>query len=92
MVDTQEKNKSDNKPTGFLKWLTEDDSPEIGIATKEPISEYFQGVKTEFQKINWPEKEQIGNELLTVIVIVAIISGLVYFIDLGLDRFVKIFN
>ncbi len=92
MVDTKEKTNSNNKPAGFLEWLTEDDSPEIGIATKEPIQEYFSGIKSEFGKIQWPNKEQMGNELTTVLVIVAIISALVYVIDLGLDKFIKIFN
>lgn len=75
--------------TGFVKWLTEDDSPEIGIASKEPLGDYFRGVKFEFNKIVWPTKEQLQNEFATVIVIVAIISVLVFVIDLGLDRVIS---
>ena len=75
--------------TGFVKWLTEDDSPEIGIASKEPLGDYFRGVKFEFNKIVWPTKEQLQNEFTTVIVIVAIISALVFVIDLGLDRVIS---
>ncbi len=75
--------------SGFMQWLTEDDSPEIGIATKEPLREYFQGVKTEFKKIEWPSKLQLQNEFFAVIIIVAIISALVFFIDLGIDKLIE---
>ena len=77
---------TEEKKSGFMEWLTEDDSPEIGIASKEPLSEYFQGVKAEFKKIQWPTQEQVQNEFIAVVVIVAIISAIVYFIDLGLDK------
>jgi preprotein translocase subunit SecE len=79
---------TDKKKSGFMQWLTEDDSPEIGIASKEPIGEYFKGVQTEFKKIQWPDKEQVKSEFLTVVIIVAIISVIVYFIDLGLDKII----
>lgn len=85
-----EKTKSDNeKKSGFMEWLTEDDSPEIGIASKEPLSEYFKGVKFEFKKIEWPTKEQMGYEFFAVVVIVAIIAALIYGIDLGLDKVIN---
>ena len=85
-----DKTKEDkNEKSGFIKWLTEDDSPGIGMASKEPLMEYFRGVKFEFNKIVWPNKEQLKNEFVTVIVIVAIISALVFFIDLGLARVIS---
>jgi len=84
-------NKKDkSEKNGFLKWLTEDDSPEIGIATKEPLNEYFRGVRTEFQKIEWPNREQIANELMAVLVIVAAITAIVYVIDIGLDKAIAV--
>jgi len=73
----------------ILEWLMEDDSPEIGIASKEPLADYFRGVKTEFKKIEWPTKEQLKLEFMAVIVIAAIISVLVFFIDLGLEKFIN---
>ncbi len=90
MNQTMEKTKEEkNEKSGFIKWLTEDDSPEIGIASKEPLADYFRGVKFEFNKIEWPSKDQLKNEFVTVIVIVAIISALVFIIDLGLGRMVS---
>ena len=77
---------TEEKKSGFMEWLSEDDSPEIGIASKEPLSDYFKGVKTEFKKIQWPEQDQVRSEFIAVLVIVSIISGIVYFIDIGLDK------
>ena len=82
----------ENKKNSFMQWLTEDDSPEIGIATKEPLKDYVQGVKTEFKKISWPTREQAFSELLTVIVIVALITVLVFALDIGLDKVINTFR
>lgn len=85
MPETLEK-QAEEKKQGILEWLAEDDSPEIGIATKEPLPEYIEGIKSEYKRITWPSKEQVQSEFVTVLVIVAIITGLVYFIDLGLEQ------
>ena len=82
------KSKNTEEKNGFVSWLMEDDSPEIGIASKEPLGEYIKGVKFEFKKITWPDKEQIQNEFFAVVVIVAIITVIVYGIDIGLDKVV----
>lgn len=81
MENTKEKPKQT-----FWQWLMEDDAPEIGFASKESLGDYLRGVKFEFKKIQWPSKEQVQNEFITVLVIVAIISALVYFMDLGFER------
>ena len=38
----------------------------------EAIKAYFKGVKTEWGKISWPEKNQVIIETLSVIVIVVV--------------------
>jgi preprotein translocase subunit SecE len=81
-----DKAEAKKEKSGIIDWLMEDDSPEIGIATKEPIGDYFRGVKTEFSKIEWPTKEQLRVEFIAVIVIAAIISLVVFAIDIGLDK------
>jgi preprotein translocase subunit SecE len=88
METTQKKNSEEKN--GFMRWLMEDDSPEIGIASKEPLNEYLAGVKTEFKKIQWPSKDQLKNEFVAVLIIVAIITVIVYGIDLGLDKLVSL--
>ncbi len=86
---TQTPPNSETQKKGFWQWLTEDDSPEIGIATKESLPEYIRGVKSEFLHIEWPSREQVYKEFFTVLVIVAIISAAIYVIDLGLDSLIK---
>ena len=84
-----EKTEIKKEKNKILEWLMEDDSPEIGIASKEPLADYSRGVKTEFKKIEWPTKEQLKLEFVAVIVIAAIISALVFLIDLGLEKFIN---
>ncbi len=87
MGTAAKKSKNKKERSAFMKWLLEDDAPEIGFATKEPLRDYLRGVRSEFHKIQWPSKEQVKNEFVTVIVIVAIISAIVYFIDIALNKF-----
>lgn len=89
IMTKQDEKSTKTEKSDFLKWFTEDDAPDIGIASKEPLPDYFRGVKTEFNKIEWPSKEQIRNEFVTVLVIVAIISAIVYFMDIGLDKVIN---
>ena len=77
---------------GFFSWLAEEDAPEIGIAVKEPLPEYAKGVVYEFQKITWPTRDQVTQEFINVIVIVAIISVAVYIFDLGFENFFSFFK
>ncbi len=88
MPATQAPNQESPKKT-FWQWLTEDDSPEIGIATKESLPDYIEGVQSEFKRIEWPSREQLYKEFFTVIVIVAAITAIIYMIDLGLDSLIK---
>ena len=93
MVDTMDKpNTNPQGKSGFASFLSEEDSPEIGIATKEPLGDYFKGVKTEYKKISWPTQEQAKSEFIAVVVIVAIITVAVFLIDLGIEKVVGIFK
>jgi len=48
----------------------------------ENLSTYFKGVKTEWDKVTWPEKKQVGVELVIVLCVVFFFTFLVYFYDL----------
>ena len=52
------------------------------IKTIESIVTYFKGVKSEWSKIIWPEKNQVIAETAFVVAIVAIFTISVYLIDL----------
>lgn len=46
------------------------------------IQTYFRGVRTEWGKINWPEKRQVITETVFVIVIVFVFTLAVYLMDI----------
>ncbi len=50
--------------------------------TKQAIVTYFKGVRAEWGKINWPEKQQVIAETLFVVAIVAFFTISVYLIDI----------
>ena len=49
---------------------------------KEAILSYFKGVKTEWGKITWPEKQQVVVETFFVVAIVFIFTVFIYFVDI----------
>ena len=50
--------------------------------TIESIKTYFNGVKTEWGRISWPQKNQVVAETFSVIVIVFVFTVAIYLIDL----------
>ena len=64
--------------------------------TVEAIKTYFKGVKTEWGKVSWPEKNQVIVETLSVIVIVVVFTVAIYLMDLlfkgSLGLIVKFFQ
>ncbi len=46
------------------------------------IQTYFRGVRTEWGKINWPEKRQVITETVFVIIIVFVFTIAVYLMDI----------
>lgn len=50
--------------------------------TLNAIKNYFKGVRTEWGKVNWPERHQVIFETLAVIVIVFVFTVSIYFMDL----------
>ena len=62
----------------------------------EAIKAYFKGVKTEWGKISWPEKNQVIIETLSVIFIVVVFTVAIYLMDLlfkgSLGLIVKFFQ
>ena len=50
--------------------------------TIESIKTYFRGVKAEWGRISWPQKNQVVAETFSVIVIVFVFTVAIYIIDL----------
>lgn len=53
-------------------------------ANKGGLSSYFRGVKSEFKKVIWPGKKEIITYTGVVIMMSAIVSLIVYVLDLVL--------
>ena len=49
--------------------------------TKNAIASYFKGVKTEWGKITWPERQQVVVETFFVVAIVFVFTVFIYVID-----------
>ncbi len=47
------------------------------------ITTYLKGVRSEYGKINWPERRQVFAETLFVVVIVVVFTVSVYFMDVA---------
>lgn len=58
---------------------------------KGRVSAYFKGVRSEMKKVIWPSRKDLINYTGVVILLSAIISIVVYFLDLGLHQVLKIF-
>lgn len=47
----------------------------------EQLKDYFKGVKSEWHKVTWPDKQQTLHETLIVIVVTAFVTMLIFLID-----------
>ncbi len=50
---------------------------------KKNITTYLKGVRSEWGKITWPQRDQVTVETVVVLFVVAIITLFVYFVDVG---------
>lgn len=53
------------------------------------ITEYFKGVWRELTKVTWPDKKDVANHTLIVIVVCAVAIGIVSAMDFGLSKAVE---
>lgn len=61
-------------------------------ATLNAIMTYLKGVRAEWGKISWPERQQVFGETLFVIVIVVVFTIAVFAMDKGFEQIAKILN
>lgn len=57
------------------------------VSFKDSLISYFKGVRSEWYKVTWPDRQQILHETLIVIVVTTFFTLLIYIIDILL-RFV----
>ena len=58
--------------------------------TKNAILTYFRGVKTEWGKITWPEKQQVVVETFFVVAIVFIFTLFIFLVDKGFETIFRV--
>ncbi len=63
----------DGSENALQAWITK---------TFSGITNYFRGVRSEWGKINWPERRQVVAETIFVIVIVFVFTVSVYLMDI----------
>ena len=58
---------------------------------KAPKKSWFKGLKSEFKKIIWPDKESIGKQSLGVIVITVCLGIVIALFDTGIKFIIDLF-
>ncbi|MDA0986510.1 MAG: preprotein translocase subunit SecE [Bacteroidetes bacterium] len=56
---------------------------------KDKILNYFQGIKTEMSKVNWPAKKELQESTTIVLVVCLIFSAFVYLVDTAVSQILK---
>ena len=59
------------------------DSAKSGGASK--ITKFWSGVKSEFKKITWPDKDALIKQSIAVVIISVIIGAIITILDFGLQ-------
>ena len=60
-------------------------------STKNAITTYLKGVKTEWGKITWPERQQVIVETFFVVAIVFVFTVFIFFIDKIFEAVLSLF-
>jgi preprotein translocase subunit SecE len=54
------------------------------VSTKDKMSTYFRGVRSELKKVIWPDRKELMNYTGVVIFISVLVAVIVYILDLVL--------
>ena len=57
----------------------------------EAVKKYFNGVKIEWGKITWPERQQVVAETFFVVVIIFVFTVFIYLVDIILNALLSKF-
>ena len=60
------------------------------LTVKDSIKIYLKGVRTEWDKVTWPEKKQVVVETLVVIGVVIFFTAMVFFYDIIFEYLFKL--
>lgn len=52
---------------------------------KTPKTSWFSGLKTEFGRIVWPDKKDVGRQMLAVVIVCIILGIIIAALDFGIQ-------
>ncbi|NLO10088.1 MAG: preprotein translocase subunit SecE [Clostridiales bacterium] len=50
-------------------------------AEKAPKKSWFKGIKSEFNKIVWPDKETLSKQTVAVVIVTILLGAIIYLLD-----------
>ena len=53
---------------------------------KAPKRSWFKGIKSEFKKIIWPDKEYLAKQTVAVISVTIVLGIVIYVLDYAIER------
>jgi len=53
---------------------------------KAPKKSWFKGIKSEFKKIVWPDKEYLGKQAVAVISVTVTLGIVIYVLDYAIEQ------
>ena len=69
--------------------MSEDKKPAVQAQIKDSkIAKFFKGVKAEFRKIIWPDRDTLLKQLLAVVVVTFCAGVLIAVIDFGVQNLI----
>lgn len=51
------------------------------VADKAPKKSWFKGMKSEFKKIVWPDKETLSKQTAAVVIVTILLGVIIYLLD-----------
>ena len=57
-------------------------------AQESRLSRFFKGVRTEFRKIIWPDRDTLVKQLIAVVCVTAVVAILIAVIDFGAQNLI----
>lgn len=55
------------------------------VAEKAPKKSWFKGVKSEFKKIVWPDKETLTKQSIAVVIVTLLLGIIIYLLDYAIE-------
>lgn len=59
-------------------------------ASVKKLSSYFKGVKGELKKVNWPNRKELVNFTIVVLITCGLVSLIVWLLDIGFNRLLSL--